>query len=186
MGTRGAMGFAVDGELKVAYNHFDSYPSYLGQSMVAWAGRAVEDLDVVREKARALTKVDDGVPATDDQRARCVAERAAVDLDAKSWYGLLRATQGDPGKMLAVGFYEDASSFPLTDSLFCEWAYVVDLDTEMLEVYEGFQREPHTSGRFAEGPESGGYWPCKLVAAYPLRELPADLEEALARDGVGV
>ena len=34
MGTRGAFGFLVDGETKVTYNHWDSYPSGLGQDLV--------------------------------------------------------------------------------------------------------------------------------------------------------
>ena len=51
----------------------------------------------------------------------------------------------------------DSISFA-EDSLFCEWAYVVDLDENKFEVYRGFQNEPHDDGRFAAAsPQNGGY-----------------------------
>jgi hypothetical protein len=40
MGTRGTWGFVLDGEEKLTYNHFDSYPDCLG----------VEVLDALRER----------------------------------------------------------------------------------------------------------------------------------------
>lgn len=34
MGTRGLYGIRKDGVDKVTYNHFDSYPEYLGKNML--------------------------------------------------------------------------------------------------------------------------------------------------------
>lgn len=66
----------------------------------------------------------------------------------------------------------------VSDSLFCEYAYVVDLDNGILEVYEGFNnRPPHKSERFAdfpiENPSSLGnqYYPVGLVAEIPFEEI---------------
>ena len=49
------------------------------------------------------------------------------------------------------------------DSLFCEWAYVVNLDTEMLEVYRGFQETPlEPSDRFYHlQEENSKYYPIR-------------------------
>jgi hypothetical protein len=42
----------------------------------------------------------------------------------------------------------DSSEF-LADSLFCEWAYIINLDTEILEIYKGFQKKVG-KGRYAK------------------------------------
>lgn len=70
------------------------------------------------------------------------------------------------------------------DSLFCEYAYVVNLDTNMLEFYKGFQKEVHSRGRFASSDSSeDGYYPVKLVDEVSFEKIKekgfAALEEVL-------
>lgn len=50
---------------------------------------------------------------------------------------------------------KDAYSFA-TESLFCEWAYVIDMDKKVLEIYKGFNKSP-AKGRFAKMEVSGEY-----------------------------
>lgn len=185
MGTRGFVGFAVGGELKIAYNHWDSYPSGLGLDVLSWlrGELAAEESGIVsawRTQAKALTAVPDRAP-TDEERTRLAKFRddrvgGPIHDPREEWYKLLRETQGKPGAILEAGYFEDAKDFPL-DSLFCEYGYLVDLDGEHLEVYEGFQRAPVTSGRWAgrqgDDPE---YYPVRLRMRIAFDALPADRE----------
>lgn len=178
MGTRGFVGFVVDGQEKIAYNHFDSYPSGLGVDVLSWLRIAAsEGTDHLVERARAL-RVAEGEP-TDEDIER-LAPYANLEVGERSerptWYQLLRKTQGNPGNILAAGVYEDASTFPC-DSLFAEHGYLVDLDRGVLEAYEGFQQSQPTKGRFADrAPHDpgSGYFPCALVAEWKLSDLPSD------------
>jgi len=71
------------------------------------------------------------------------------------------------------------------DSLFCEWAYIIDLDREMFEIYEGCNKilvgegERFPSSIFDDG---GEYEPVKFVKEYTLHELPTDDEFIEALD----
>jgi hypothetical protein len=38
----------------------------------------------------------------------------------------------------------------LIDSLFCEWAYIINLDSGKLEIYHGFNHDPDAPGRYAK------------------------------------
>lgn len=176
MGTRGVWGFVVDGQEKLTYNHFDSYPSGLGNDLLkALDGISKEDLIA---KVRALRVVGENEKPTPEDVEKCQAA-GTVDLGVSrqspdDWYCLLRNAQGDLAKTLKVGLMEDGSAFP-SDSLFCGWGYVFDLDNGKLEVYRGFQEKPHGLGRFAGRKGRDGYYPIKLVAEYPLDNLPVSL-----------
>ena len=50
----------------------------------------------------------------------------------------------------------DSSGF-LLDSLFCEWAYIVNLDTGKLELYRGFNKKP-SDGRYGNILEDKPEW----------------------------
>lgn len=195
MSTRGFISFAVDGETKTAYNHSDSYPGGLGLDVLGWLRTA--DLDAAKESARTLRAIDgESEPSDEDiERLRAFADfqvdskiwngTAYVERERPSWYQLLRRTQGDPGAMLAAGAIEDGSGFP-ADSLFAEWGYVVDFGAQTFEVYGGFQQEAHSEGRFASPtPNNGGYYPVRLVASWPLGELPDDAAFVAAAETAG-
>jgi hypothetical protein len=67
------------------------------------------------------------------------------------------------------------------DSLFCEWAYVLDLDRKILEIYEGFQEEPHQNGRFAHmeyhRERKTQYYPVSLFIEFHFNDLPGEARD---------
>lgn len=151
MGTRGAFGVIIGEQEKIGYNQFDSYPDYGGIQVLKWLRDA--DLDEVRKLAEAAQVVDNDRPPTPEEIA---ALKASTDLSVSEqstddWYCLTRETHGSIEAMLKCGFILDSHTFPL-DSLFCEWAYIVDLDRNNFEVYKGFQKKLPKKGRWKGRP----------------------------------
>ena len=179
MGTRGLVGFVINGTEKLAYNHWDSYPSGLGLQTLAWLRE--QDLGALAEQVERLELIDEEKEPTPEQ-VRRAKEAGVIDItvserSTSDWYCLLRGAQGDLTKTLEVGMMKGDADFAI-DSLFCEWAYVINLDDGLLEAYEGFQKAPHANGRFADrGPSQGvvhEYHPVALRGSWPLHDLPSD------------
>lgn len=167
MSTRGLCGVVIDGEVKATYNHFDSYPSALGADIVSQIPRLDAD------KWRTVQLVSEDVPPTKTQQVR-LAKNANTGVsigDTSEWYVLLRDAQGNLVDYQEIGFMIDGSNFA-QDSLFCEWAYLVNFDDNVLEIYKGFNKG-NVIGRF-EGPGSwnGEYSAISLIATFPLDDLP--------------
>lgn len=161
------------------YNHWDSYPTGLGDVMVKWMLAQDGDFTDAIEKFDRLTAVDENAEPTEDQKLALVRylDLSVGNRTDGDWYNLLRDTQGNPSGALEAGFFVDYFKFG-EDSLFCEFAYVVDLDDKVLEVYKGFQTEPHDAGRWAGGQSRtvdfgsrDTYHPIKLITEYPLAAL---------------
>lgn len=175
MGTRGFVGFVVDGKEAISYNHANSYPGGVGLDTLAWLNRA--NLDIAAKVAKDVRIVSsESLPTADDMErlGRYLVEGVGRRPDGQiTWYQLLRGTQGSVGEMITAGVVEDSSYFPRTEGTWCEWGYLVDFDAWRFEVYRGFQKDPHPEGRFANyGRSDTGYYPCRLVASWPLDERP--------------
>jgi hypothetical protein len=189
MGTRGALGFRAEGKDYITYNHFDSYLSGLGEAVLTWlkAELAAGEEQSLRERVTQLRFVDGNTkptPAEIEQYKHLADFRVSTGDD---WYSLLRNTQGDPAAILAAGVMADAHKF-LNDSLFCEYAYIVNFDSRELEVYRGFQTTPANQyGRYAKPkkprnwkPKYEGesyYYPVGLIAVFSFDALPESLTQ---------
>jgi hypothetical protein len=186
MGTRGVIGFVVDGQEKLTYNHFDSYPSGVGYEVLNWLRTlSGSKLDEVWDKAKALTLVnaDDKPTPGQIEALKTYADQGVSTNQLDDWYVLLRQAQGSLGAFLDAGYAPDSHEFPL-DSLFCEWAYVIDFDQIVFEVYKGFQKVQPTEGRWKDaerlpnhrGDGPSDYWPVQRVGVWSLERLPDDAE----------
>lgn len=141
MSTRGYYGILKKGKLKGTYNHFDSYPSGLGVKIV-------EQLNNIEgDKIKKLSEAYNYIKMVKaDSKPSAKAKKLCLELGAydklvsnqsiDDWYCLLRNTQGNilcyVDKVLP---YMINNNDFLEDELFCEWAYILDLDEKKFKVY---------------------------------------------------
>jgi len=185
MGTRHLIAVCIDGKYPIAqYGQFDGYPEGAGVDIL----NILRTISLADLRAGALA----AVPYTEDT-LREVYIGLGIDPDSQwismedsrkvkeAYPQLDRCMSADIIKFVANN--GGSAPFPVLidlefaqDSLFCEWAYVIDFDTNTFEVYKGFNHEPLTEGErfYKEATEASEYHPVKFVVSYELSNLPTN------------
>ncbi|NUS02059.1 MAG: hypothetical protein HOV97_05790 [Nonomuraea sp.] len=176
MGTRHLIAVVIDGDFKIAqYGQWDGYPTGQGASIANFLAEPgnVDRLRKTAPKLRWATAEDfERVSAELDLPADGWMNMEQAERYSKAYPALTRDTGADILRLVAdetVSFVKDSRSFA-QDSLFCEWGYVIDLDNDVVEVYRGFQQDPHNEGRWGGMEPDNGYYPIKLVRTFPIAE----------------
>lgn len=183
MGTRGAYGFRVGGQDKVTYNHYDSYPSYLGRNILKYV--ALTSPEEIRLAAKRIILVD---PESKPTPALIEKYSHYADINVAShqltdWYCLLRNTQGEISLYSQNLRHMINSSEFLRDSLFCEWSYIMNCDSEICEIYRGFNKDPNAPGRYASlrRERASEYYGVFLLDEIPFGEIKLPLVDKLVQ-----
>ena len=167
MGTRGCYGFRKNGIDKLTYNHFDSYPDWLGRKMIEFCKTtSIKEMNKIFDRIVLVNR--DSKP-TQEQIKECIGcyDDSVSNRTPEDWYCLLRKSQGEPDAYKNGLKYMIKNNDFIKDSLFCEYAYIINLDTNCLEFWVGFQSTPDEGNRY--GTEKvDGYYPCKMVSYYPI------------------
>ncbi len=206
MGTRSSTGFIHKGKYTGVYNQFDGHYGGVGTEVVDTLKRILspsrksrhpqqsvrKKLGRFKKRMTALQPVTNDVPPTAEQQnlysTLGYADLRVSNQTTEDWYCLLRKLQGSEWIEAAYNnklfHILDGSDFP-KDSLFCEYVYAINFDTQKLEIYVGFQKVPQLGNIFGILPrERGEYYPCAKIVEFPLRRIPHDwIERALSRDG---
>lgn len=180
MGTRHLTLVQLDSAYPVAqYGQWDGYPSGQGETVLTFLKSISSDYARAKFK-RALRKLKH---LTEDE------VKMIWELNGQlSPSNLSRDTGAD---ILGMVHKDEVTEVYLQtdfakDSIMCEYAYLVNLDDETLEVYRGFNVKPLPAGaRFYCGGYVGEheyknpdgstyhYYPIRLVKTYPLKRLPS-------------
>jgi len=189
MGTRSLICVFKDGKYKVAqYSQWDGYPEGQGIGVLKFLTKEM-DRNLFETK---LNMVRFGTEEElNKQWKECGADDSGwVNMEVSNRHKKLypendRDTGSDilsiiqnTNKPLVL---ENSLEFA-ADSLFCEWAYVIDLDKNTFEVYEGFNQEPlDDNERFSfldynPPHRTDKYYPVRLVAIFDINNLPTEEE----------
>lgn len=121
MGTRGKFGFYYKGKHYTCYNHFDSYPSFLGVHLILEILKAnLDEWIILLENIREVSE--DVKPAPGDiEKLEKYTDLVVSTKSTEDWYCLLRLTQGSFYHVLHAGYMKNVTK---------RHVYVLDLDTK--------------------------------------------------------
>lgn len=187
MGTRNLTIVIRKGEVKMAqYGQWDGYLGGVGRDIAVALKKT--DLPTLRKAFDKCVFI--SADKLKNYWKECGADSDWVTLEVseqfQSRYPLLsRDYSGGKAISLILSAAKQRAPIELfskekfaADSLFCEWAYVVDLDKGNVEVYKGFNQEPLTKkDRFfylqeeskKENPDDK-YYPVKLLKKYKIKD----------------
>jgi hypothetical protein len=191
MGTRNLTIVKIDGKYPVAnYGQWDGYPNGQGATILKFLKEELTP-QFIFEK---LSKV---VEINADKRNEVLKKIGSkdgwmTDEQNKQWKQYFPYVDRDiGGEILSlinkcehpIMMLQNDINFA-ADSLFCEWAYVVDFDRQTFEVYVGFNTTPLTDNdRFfflqdeltaTKNRDGETYYPVKLAKSYKLNNLPTE------------
>lgn len=191
MGTRHLIAAKIDGVYKLAqYGQWDGYPECQGvavldflvnkMDMAAFTAALRNCRFIGREDVQKAL-VEFGADTNDNYAIR-LSDYDRFSEAHPEW-------SRDTGAEI-LGFIQSSGGCGLrysldfaADSLFCEWAYVLDFDTMQFEVYAGFNKTPLTEKDrfyFLEPKSDGSYHPVRLRASWSMDALPQTAEDFLA------
>lgn len=189
MGTRNVIGVYQNGEYKVGqYGQWDGYPSGQGLDVLHYL-RDHANLEQFKENVSKCSWVDDEKFATLWEEFGVTRDQEFVSCDIsdkfnKKYPQFDRSTEAKILKMIEQsgnGLLLRNSIDFAHDSLMCEWVYVIDLDKNTFEVYEGFNTEllDKTERFYSEEPpyeahNKTEYYSVKHKVTFNLNELPSD------------
>lgn len=168
----------IEGDYRIAqYGQWDGGPHYQGMKVLRFA-------KAVREEAAISTLIG---------CAWLTKEETDKVNEVKDWPTVFPYLSRDCGADILWRAMTAPEPLKLVDerafandSLFCEWAYVLDYDARRFEVYKGFNKlkNPATS-RFPSqkvpaGEKKKEYQPVRLLRAYSFDALPT--EETFLRE----
>lgn len=151
MGTRNLTIVKRNGEYKVAqYGQWDGYPSGQGVTVLEFAHK----LNTINTRMEFIRKVDSVQVASAEYLSDI--DRRVEDGEIKDWRKSYPELSRDTCAEILDMIMEKPPGLKLkddinfaADSLFCEWAYVIDLDENAFEAYVGFNESPlNSSDRF--------------------------------------
>lgn len=177
--TRGLWGFVVNGVTKATYNHSDSYPSNLGVVIKDFINNhTINELVEIANKIKIIEN--DFKPTKEDiVKYHIYFNKIVNNGSVEDFYALLRESQGEPEEYFkGLDIMINSIDF-INDSLFCEWCYLINLDTNCLEIYKGFQKEAPKDNRYYDRTISyKDYYPCDMIKNIPIKNLKNfDMEE---------
>ncbi|MBY0361838.1 MAG: hypothetical protein K2X45_08010 [Phreatobacter sp.] len=186
MGTRHLIAIALDGRYRLAqYGQWDGYPSGQGVGVLEFLRQ--QNMETFKEKVRLVRFINDeerdqlferllgrprskGASPEDVEAFNAAYQTLSRDAGHKILTMIANATE----EVLALNNIDFAG-----DSLWCEYAYVIDLDLETFEVYKGGNTDAVLAHeRFHGFPPSDNeeYQPVRLWQAWPLNALPSRTE----------
>lgn len=187
MGTRGLTMVVLNSETKVSqYGQWDHYPSGKGIDILELISSF--NIEKFKEKISKLHWITEEEANKVDENENWETNYPYLSRDAGGqilnaiYNGEMVVSAGIGERKVIkcdVKFLTNKESFA-GDSLFCEWAYVIDLDKNTFEIYKGFNKEPleeterffnHFKHSEHKG-EDDVYYPVKMVKSYSLAELP--------------
>ena len=211
MGTRNLTLVIHKGKTRMAqYGQWDGYPDGLGMDLAGFLDGV--NLDVLRQAIEKCVFVDRKTIEKYYKEAGHDGSPNGVKLDVgdtfKAKHPLLdRDYSGGKALEVILGLVNKKGPIELSDqgdfardSLFCEWAYVLDLDKEVIEIYKGFNTKNPLmkKDRFyylqdkAKLTKSGKnlYFPVKLEKSWPIKEFNEEavgvfIEEANEKEEEG-
>ena len=184
MGTRNLTCVILNGDFKVAqYGQWDGYPSGSGKDILDWLSDKAADFERLKEVANKVTRMRGDYDSQTWVEINTENPRVIPQADFDKYPSFSRDMGSEVLEYIIstenpiVVLQEDFAQ----ESLFCEWVYVIDLDSMNFDIYEGFNTQPLSECElFYTGKvPDGEYYPVKLVKSYPLNFLP-DADEFLA------
>ena len=189
MGTRHLTMVIQNHETKISqYGQWDGYPESQGVTVLSFL-KEKENIDKLKEilpKIRFENEQD--IKEKEEFSKSTGAKEGLVNIPQADLYKQKYPLDSrDIGGAILEKLLEyqnedeivlvDAEGFA-ADSLFCEWAYVVDLDNYTLEVYRGFNESRLTSkDRFYNLHKvHQRFYPIKILKTFSLEKLP-DVEK---------
>ena len=195
MGTRNLTMVIHQGKTRIAqYGQFDGYVEGQGSTVLKFLKRLkknktmesfkkhllkIKFIDEIKQKEidAFLESIGCKNSWLDEEQAKKYHKEYPL-LTRNNGAGVLELVhkEKNPDKL----WLHDQTNFA-ADSLFCEYAYVIDFDKNVLEVYNGFVKSPlgkkqrfhyltEVSEKECEGRDM--YYPVKMVASFSLTKLP--------------